>query len=345
MSAKSDPANNLPSYEFVSRVNAPIIFAPEGQRLSTDEINFFKNSKPLGFILFTRNCESRTQIVDLIDSLRSAVGYDAPILIDQEGGRVQRLKPPFWRQYPPMKSFGDQALSKGVDEALEDLRYTTLQLGEELAACGIDVNCAPVLDVLFKTTHDAIGDRAFASDPDLVARLGMSVCRQLIASGVRPVIKHLPGHGRALVDSHHDLPMIEASLEELQQSDFSPFQQVARSDIGAQCWGMVAHVMLHNVDAELPTSLSPYVIKKIIREHIGFDGVLLSDDLDMKALSSFGTTPDVAKMCIEAGCDLALHCSGALEEMHAIMNNLPEMRDDTITRLKNAGQNARKMAV
>lgn len=312
-----------------------VIFSIEGCALSDEERSFFADSNPLGFILFARNCKSPEQLRVLTDDLRNSLGRDCPILIDQEGGRVQRLKPPMWRGFPAMKHFGDQA-ARDMDAALEGLRFTILQMADELSQGGVNVNCAPVLDVLTAATHDAIGDRAFSDDADIAARLGVSVCRSFLAAGITPVMKHIPGHGRAVSDSHKDLPRIDASLEDLRASDFKPFQAVAASDVAQGVWGMAAHIVYSAIDPDLPSSVSPRVIDDIIRGEIGFDGFLLSDDLDMDALAGLGDMPARVSAVIEAGCDAALHCSGRFDEMQEIAKAVPNLTAKARIRLQNS---------
>ncbi|HOO82194.1 MAG TPA: beta-N-acetylhexosaminidase [Alphaproteobacteria bacterium] len=312
-----------------------VILSCAGAVLSGDERAFFKEAHPVGFILFVRNCESPGQVKALCDELRACVGWHCPILIDQEGGRVQRLKPPMWRQYPPMKSFGDKA-REDMDGALEDLRFTILQLAEELVEVGVNVNCAPVLDVLQDDTHEAIGDRAFSNDGQVVGRLGLSVCRHLLAAGIMPVIKHIPGHGRGKVDSHKDLPHVAESLETLQKNDFDPFRIVVESDVGCRVWAMVAHIVYDQIDNERPASVSSDVIEKIIRQDIGFDGFLVSDDLDMEALGAYGPIAARAALTIEAGCDAALYCAGDLAVMEKIVKTVPNLSRKARKRLQNS---------
>lgn len=301
-----------------------VIYSCEGCALSDNERSFFADSAPLGFILFGRNCETPEQLRALTDSLREAVGWDCPILIDQEGGRVQRLKPPVWRGYPAMKEFGARA-ADDMDGALEDLRFTILQLAEELLESGINASCAPVLDVLTAATHDVIGDRAFSDDPDIVARLGLSVCRNLLDAGVTPIIKHIPGHGRATADSHKDLPRVSASRAELSAIDFQPFRDIASSDISSQVWAMAAHIVYEDIDPQLPSSASPTIINDVIRGDIGFDGLLISDDLDMDALDGLGDVGARSLAVLEAGCDVALYCSGRLSDMQNIAKSVPNL--------------------
>ncbi len=313
------------------------IFSVGGATLSADEARFFRESNPLGFILFARNCENPAQLRALVAALKESVGRDCPILIDQEGGRVQRLKPPQWRQYPPMKIFGDMAAGD-MEHALEDLRFTILQLGEDLRDAGINVNCAPVLDVLTPDTHDAIGDRAFSEDPKIVARLGLSVCRNLLAAGITPVVKHMPGHGRPTQDTHHDLPVVNAALAELESTDFAPFKSLAASDVAAGIWGMTAHIIFPAIDSERPVTVSEAGITKIIRQAIGFDGFLLSDDLDMKALNKYGDIAQRAGLVIGAGCDAALYCWAKLDVMEKMAKTVPKLSQKALERLQKAAE-------
>jgi len=301
-----------------------VIYSCEGCALSDNERSFFAESAALGFVLFGRNCETPEQLRALSDSLRDVVGWECPILIDQEGGRVQRLKPPIWRGYPSMRTFGARA-AIDMEGALSDLRFTVMQLSEELRAGGISVNCAPVLDVLIEATHDAIGDRAFSEDPDIVSRLGLSVCRNFIDVGITPIIKHIPGHGRAASDSHKDLPRVSASREELQATDFKPFKDIAVSDIADQVWAMAAHIVYEDIDAELPSSASPSIINDVIRGDIGFDGLLVSDDLDMDALAALGDVGQRSEAVLQAGCDVSLYCSGKLDDMQTIAKTVPNL--------------------
>jgi beta-N-acetylhexosaminidase len=275
------------------------IFSLSGSTLTPDEKSFFAEANPFGFILFGRNCENPAQLKKLTSDLRAAVGRDCPILIDQEGGRVQRLKPPLWRKYPAMRQHGETA-GADLEHALEDVRFSTLQLAEELRDGGINVNCAPVLDVLQPDTHDAIGDRAFSPDTEIVSRLGLSVVRNLLAAGLTPVMKHMPGHGRAKLDSHHDLPRVETSRTELEKTDFLPFKNLAHADIAPALWGMAAHIVFTDIDPENPATVSPVIIQEVIRKFMGFEGLLLTDDLDMKALGAYGDAARRSQLALEA---------------------------------------------
>lgn len=310
------------------------IFSVEGAVLSKDEAALFRESNPLGFILFARNCQDPKQLKSLVNALKDTLGRDCPVLIDQEGGRVQRLKPPVWRKYPPMRHFGLMA-EEGMDNALEQLRFTILQLADELSECGINVNCAPVLDVLFPDTHDAIGDRAFSEDPTIVARLGASVIRHLSASGIVPVIKHLPGHGRGKVDSHKDLPRVSESRNDLSIKGFDTFRNALKLTADIPVWGMVAHIVYEAIDPDHPASVSPKIIKDVIREGIGFNGFLVSDDLDMDALAGYGNIPERVLATIEAGCDAALYCAGDMKIMEEIAKTVPNLTAKAQERLQN----------
>lgn len=319
------------------------IFSVKAAKLSLEESRFFRESNPFGFILFARNCDNPKQLRELTNALKESVGRDCPVLIDQEGGRVQRLKPLAWRQYPAMKTFGDMA-AENMERALEDMRFTVLQLGEELRDSGLNVNCAPVLDVLTDGTHDAIGDRAFSNDAAIVARLGLSVARNLLAAGITPVMKHIPGHGRSMLDTHHDLPVVKASLKELEETDFAPFKALAQSDVAPALWGMTAHIIFTALDPENPVTVSRGAIDKVIRGAIGFDGFLLSDDLDMKALGRYGSPAERAGLVLGAGCDAALYCSGKLPDMQKIAESAPKLTIKALGRLQKAAEYIRLAA-
>jgi beta-N-acetylhexosaminidase len=280
--------------------------------LSREEAAFFRDVKPWGFILFARNVETPDQVRRLVDALRETVGRgDAPVLIDQEGGRVQRLKPPHWPVYPPSRAYG---LLRGNDPLLrrEVARLGARLIAHDLASLGINVDCVPVLDVPDPQGHEIIGDRAYGQTPEEVALLGRAAAEGLIAGGVLPVIKHIPGHGRAKADSHLELPVVDASYEELDARDFAPFRVLSDMPMA-----MTAHVIYSAVDPKRPATASRKVHKRVIRDAIGFDGLVMSDDLSMKALS--GDFHDRAADAIAAGCDIALHCNGDMAEMKAVV--------------------------
>ncbi len=298
-----------------------IVFGCQGLSLTDDEQRFFRASDPFGFILFARNCDTPEQVRALVGELRDSVQRrDAPVLIDQEGGRVARLSAPHWRHPPPQGKIA--ALAEISMEDAERAAFLNARLiGRELAALGITVNCLPVLDIPAADGHEIIGDRALGRNVDTVARLGRSVCKGLLTEGILPVIKHIPGHGRARVDSHRELPVVDVSIEELQETDFEPFRLL--SD---QPWGMTAHVVYSALDPAAAATVSGIVVEKFIRTEIGFSGVLLSDDIGMEALE--GDLADRAADAIAAGCDLALHCSGVMEEMKTAASRVPPMTSD-----------------
>lgn len=294
-----------------------VIFGCSGPKLSFEETAFFRDAGPWGFILFARNIQSPEQTIELVDSLRDCVGRpSAPVLIDQEGGRVARLKLPYWRAAPPAEQFGQLYHRQNPALARQACMLNGRLLAHELAALGISVNCAPVLDVPAPGGHDVIGDRAFASDPAIVAELGRALCEGLMAGGVLPVIKHIPGHGRAGADSHLDLPQVSTNLDELRRTDFAPFRALRDMPLA-----MTAHVAYTAIDGATPASHSAKIIGDIIRGDIGFNGVLMCDDLGMKALS--GSFAERAAKAIAAGCDMLLHCSGVMTEMREIAPETP----------------------
>jgi beta-N-acetylhexosaminidase len=305
--------------------NKAVIFGLQGVELSDVEREFFVRERPLGFILFKRNIESPAQVKKLVRQLKECVEWDCPILIDQEGGRVARLKPPHWRNSPAVKYFADLA-EKDMESAKEAAYMNARLIGEELYSLGINVDCAPVCDLVFDGAHDIIGDRSFGSEPEKAATLARQMAQGLADSGVLPIIKHIPGHGRARVDSHESLPVVDASLAELRKTDFVVFSKLA--DIP---WAMTAHITYTAIDAEHPATLSPKVIN-IIRNEIGFDGIIISDDLSMKALQ--GTFTERAEGSIKAGCDLVLHCNGDMAEMLQVAAGACAIDDKLASRLE-----------
>jgi beta-N-acetylhexosaminidase len=287
-------------------VSAACILGCSGPTLTAEEAAFFRHVQPWGFILFGRNVESPDQVRRLTEALRETVGRaDAPVLIDQEGGRVARLKPPHWRAYPPGRAYGE--LAAGAEIAWLGGRL----LAHDLAALGINVDCLPVLDVPDPAGHEIIGDRAYAGAPDEVAALGRAAAEGLLAGGVLPVIKHMPGHGRAKADSHLELPVVTASWDDLAR-DFAPFRALADMPMG-----MTAHVIYAAIDPDQPATTSQTIIRDVIRGAIDFEGLVMTDDLSMKALG--GGFRERAGAALTAGCDVVLHCNGDMGEMQAVV--------------------------
>ncbi len=297
-----------------------VIFGCAGLTLSDAETAFFQEVQPWGFILFKRNCETPAQIKKLCAELRKTVGREnAPILIDQEGGRVARLRPPLAPERPPMQRFGE-LMRLDPAKAKQAARLGARLIAEDLRELGINVNCVPMIDVRQADAHDIVGDRAFGTHPDIVTALGAEVIAGCLEGGVLPVIKHIPGHGRALVDSHHDLPRVVAPKEDLRAADFPPFKALAHAPLA-----MSAHVVYEAYDPEKCGTLSPIIIHDIIRGEIGFDGLLMTDDLSMKALG--GSYEDRSRAALKAGCDMLLHCNGDMEEMLGVAKAAKELSD------------------
>lgn len=306
----------------------PVIFGVSGHELTADERAFFKDADPLGYILFKRNCGDVAQMKALTDSLRALSGRDdLPILIDQEGGRVSRMMPPEWPAFPAGAAF-DALYEVGPISAIEAARANGHALAMMLAEVGVTVNCAPLLDVRQGDVTPAIGDRAFGGDPMRVAALGKAMLEGMRRGGVVGVVKHMPGHGRALVDSHYDLPRVTADAAALEM-DLEPFLRLADAPMGMTC-----HVVFDAWDAERPATLSPGVIKGIIRGRIGFDGLLMTDDIDMKALS--GTAGEKASQALAAGCDVVLDCWARMDEMTEIAGLIGDATPECLVRLDRA---------
>lgn len=309
----------------------PVIFGLSGPVLTADERAFFAQVRPAGYILFKRNCVDRRQLRALTDSLRELEGRnDVAILVDQEGGRVARLAPPEWPAFPAGPDF-DRLYEIAPMSAIEAARANATALGMMLAEVGITVDCHPILDVIRPETTEAITVRAFGSEPMRVAALGRATLEGLAAGGVVGVIKHMPGHGRALVDSHHLLPTVTASDAAL-EDDLAPFRALAHAPMG-----MTSHIVFEAWDRERPATMSPTVIEEVIRRRIGFNGLLMTDDIDMKALS--GTPADKAAEAIAAGCDVVLDCWARMEEMRAIADRLGDMTPRARERLDAAMKN------
>ncbi|UOR14227.1 beta-N-acetylhexosaminidase [Qipengyuania aquimaris] len=304
----------------------PAIFGISGPELTPDERAFFKEADPAGYILFARNCETREQMRRLTDDLRAIHGRDRLIVsIDQEGGRVVRMKPPEWPKYPAGEAFA-KLYEAAPASAIEAARVNAEAMAIELAHVGISVDYHAPFDVRRPETDDVIGDRALGSDPMQVAALGRAVLDGMARAGVVGCLKHMPGHGRATVDSHKELPRVTASAEEL-ETDIEPFRTLSSHPLG-----MSAHIVFDAWDADNPATLSEKVIGEVIRGQIGFDGLLLTDDIDMQALD--GTIPERGAKALDAGCDIILNCWAKMDDQQEIANRFPDLSDETAARLE-----------
>jgi beta-N-acetylhexosaminidase len=311
-----------------------IVLGCSGESLTAFERDFFAAADPVGFCLFRRNCNSPDQVSDLVRAMRDAVGRDdAPVLIDQEGGRVARLRPPHWRLYPSAA----RVASLPDPLAEEAAGLVGRLIADDLGNLGVTVNCSPVLDLPVAGADPVIGDRAYGSKPDRVARLARAVCKGLLEGAVLPVIKHIPGHGRAVVDSHLACPVVETSRDKLSVTDFLPFRELAEMP-----WAMTAHIVYMAIDAASPATLSARVVKEVIRGEIAFAGVLVSDDLSMRALG--GALGERARQALAAGCDLALHCNGDPREMEEVAAATGRVSNLTAERLARAERLRRQSA-
>ncbi len=307
----------MPPRSFICGISGPVI--------SREERKFLSRYDPAGIILFERNCDNPEQLKHLCDALREAVGRDnLLVLIDQEGGRVQRLKSPGWVEFPAAMEFG-KAYRNDPNSGLEAVQLCYQLLAKQLTEHGVNGNCVPVLDLPQKGAHPIIGNRAYGNDPEQVIALGKEVIRSHLKQGVLPVMKHIPGHGRAQADSHLKLPIVDESAETLANWDYSPFH--ALRDCPA---AMTAHILFTALDRENPVSLSKKIISRIIRGEIGFKGMLMSDDLSMGALS--GKMYERTRNVLAAGCDLALHCNGRLPEMIEVADNAPVLESEGLSR-------------
>lgn len=302
-----------------------------GPSLTQQEIDFFKSEKPWGLILFARNCQSKQQVKQLCHSFRQAVSWeDAPVLIDQEGGRVQRLNLPNWNTFPPAQKYGT-IYESNPKSAIRAAWLGARLIAHDLNELGISINCIPTLDLFVENASDVIGDRAFSHDSNIIIQLARQVHNGLLAGGVLPAIKHIPGHGRSLVDSHMDLPVIHATFDEL-QTDFKPFKEFKNSP-----FALSAHIIYSAFDTKNPATISALVISNIIREEIGFNGCLITDDISMNALP--GSIGKRTELALNAGCDLVLHCNGKMHEMKEVANASQELtglaRERAMNGLKN----------
>lgn len=305
------------------------IYGLGGEALTDTERDFFRDADPWGFILFRRNCESAEQVRALTDSLCDLMGRTVPILVDHEGGRVSRLSPHIAPRRPPADIFARLADKEGLAAATDAARLGGELLARDAFALGINVNCVPMVDVRAPDADDIVGDRALGETPEQVAILGRAIAEGTLAGGCLPVVKHIPGHGRATCDSHLALPRVEASPETLCAVDFAPFQALADLPVG-----MTAHIVFEALDPDQPATLSSHVIENIIRGQIGFEGLLMTDDLSMKALT--GTFQERAARSLEAGCDLVLHCNGDMAEMVAVAAGASSLSEAAQQRSKKA---------
>jgi beta-N-acetylhexosaminidase len=317
-----------------SETPAAVIFGCIDTALTAAEIDLFADCNPFGLILFEHNCIDPAQLKYLVTQFQETVGrIDAPILIDQEGGRVTRMKPPHWRHPPPARVFPEIATKDR--EAGRRAAYLNARLiGRELASVGINVDCLPVLDIPVVGAHEIIGDRALGRDTEMIAELGRALSEGIMAEGVLPIIKHIPGHGRAKSDSHKELPIVDTLRDELERTDFVPFELMSEMP-----WAMTAHVVYTAIDADRAATISPVIIDEVIREKIGFEGLLLSDDIGMEALS--GTKGERARTILNAGCDLALECSGKIVDMAEVASIVPKMTEKAMKRAT-AAENMRQ---
>ncbi len=305
------------------------IYGCAGLTLSAEERAFFRAAQPWGFIVFARNIADRAQLRALCEALRETVGDGrAPILVDQEGGRVARLKPPEWKIHSPARAFGE--IYANDAEAAREATYLNARLiAHDLNEVGINVDCLPVLDVPAEGASDVIGDRAFAFEPSVIIDLGRAQIEGLMDGGVLPVMKHIPGHGRALADTHFVLPHVTATADELSATDFVTFRSLSDCPLA-----MTAHVVYDAIDDHRPATTSPKVIRDTIRGEIGFDGLLMSDDLSMEALT--GSLRTRAKAALFAGCDVVLHCNGGIVEMHDVAQEAKPLEGASLKRAEAA---------
>lgn len=299
-----------------------------GTELSNWEKGFFREADPYGFILFARNVEDHNQIRTLTDQLRDVVGKNnVPILVDQEGGRVMRLKPPHWRKIPAAGVFGE-LVDKSPEDAREAAYINARLMAMDLREAGFNTTCAPVLDLRFPGMSDVVGDRSYGADVARVVVLASAVAAGLLDGGIAPVIKHIPGHGRAAVDSHKDLPIVGATRAELSELDFAPFRQM--KDVMA---AMSAHLLFTAIDDQRSGTVSATIINDVIRGDIGFENLLISDDLSMEALG--GSIASRTHECLSAGCDIALHCNGKRTEMEEVVSMTPLLSGAALLRSQN----------
>ena len=303
----------------------PIIFGVKSYKLKKKEKNFFQESNPLGFILFERNCKNYKQTKLLIKDLKKTTSHKyTMIMIDQEGGRVARLKNPNWKSYPSAEYFGIKA-KKNLSVAKKLIFKNSIEIAKDLKKLGVNMNCAPVLDVKYDFTNNVIGDRSFSSNPRIVSELGKSFCNGLKKIGIIPIVKHIPGHGPSSKDSHKTTPNVDLDLISLNKKDFLPFKKLNKEPAA-----MIAHIVYNKIDKEI-ACCSKEIIKKIIRKKIGFKGLLISDDINMKALK--GTIKNKVKAILKSGCEIILHCNANIKEMMQIYLSIPLIKKNTLKKI------------
>ncbi|MFA6265518.1 MAG: beta-N-acetylhexosaminidase [Pseudolabrys sp.] len=298
-------------------VSRAFITGLSGLTITSAERAFLRDTRPWGLIVFKRNISTPQQVADLVRDFRDVLGWEAPVLVDQEGGRVQRLGPPQWPKYPPGKAYAD-LYDRDPTSGLAAARLGAHLIAADLAALGIDVDCLPLADVPVRGGDDVIGDRAYGTEPAKVAAIAGAIAEGLLAGGVLPVLKHLPGHGRARADSHKELPVVDTDRATLETTDFAAFRPLAELPLG-----MTAHVVFTAFDALAPATTSVTMVRDVIRGSIGFTGLLMSDDVSMGALS--GTIAERSQQALAAGCDVVLHCNGDLAEMREVAGVAPEL--------------------
>ena len=299
-----------------------------GLTITVDERAFIREAQPWGLIIFRRNVRTLQQVIEFVQSFREIVGWPAPVLVDQEGGRVQRLGPPHWPEYPPGARYG-AIYDRGVAAGLAVARLAGRLIAADLNALGVDVDCLPLGDVPVEGADAVIGDRAYGTEPVKVAALAGAIAEGLMAGGVLPVLKHLPGHGRATADSHHKLPLVDTDRTTLEATDFAAFRPLKELPLG-----MTAHVVFSAIDPDAPATTSVTMVREVIRGFIGFQGLLMSDDISMNALS--GTIAERSRAAFAAGCDVVLHCNGDLREMSAVAGESPRLMGDAAKRAEAA---------
>ena len=295
----------------------PVVMGLSGTTLTTDELTCLRHHNPLGVILFARNIDTITQVKRLVGDVKNALGHNAPIFIDQEGGRVRRLRPPLVRDYPALQTFG-KLWQKNPEQAKHATYLNHYLMGVDLYELGIQVPCSPVLDIQMEGMSDVVGDRSFGHNIDCITALGQSAITGLQSAGTCPVMKHIPGHGRSLCDSHDELPIVDTPRDILEKTDFKPFRE--QGDTNVPLMAMVSHLLYKDID-NTPASCSPVIIQDIIKNHIGFTGLIVSDDIDMGALANTRTTAQATQDCLRAGCDIVLQCNGEIENAQSALDH------------------------